>query len=73
MIDAQIVKWISVEERLPDSTDGERVLYYAPIGDISDWDKPMDLIRTDDFSIYYRSWGITHWMSLPDVPKENKE
>ena len=62
--------WVSVEDRFPE--DGERVLVV--------WDGEVDtLIYDADDNTYLNvfdeiinPWFITHWMSLPEPPKEDK-
>lgn len=60
--------WISVEKRLPKTH--ERVLVYAPLG-VHGGDE-IDI----DYTINDGSWmdsgcfsTITHWMPLPELPK----
>lgn len=65
-LEAQVPKWICVEERLPGSDDD--VLIMTPAG-----------ISIGYCNIYVGYWGdyindegdhITHWMPLPELPKE---
>ena len=74
--DVAEVKWISVEDRLPE--EGETVLatvYGKPVSNIT-------LIGAYEFAVYYGSDGwfveeypewdggtVTHWMPLPEPPK----
>jgi len=72
------MKWISVNDRLPE--DDTNVMGYGY------WDSEID--RLDDFrstgyvnydggtweiigGAYYTAWlnGVTHWMPLPEPPK----
>ena len=60
-------RWIPVTERLPDEL--KNVLAYTDVGSFADtahwtgyrWEK------TWDFEVLY---GVTHWMPLPEPPKE---
>lgn len=54
-------EWIPVAERLPE--DGEYVLAY------STQDELMSIAARHRFE----NWEITHWMPLPEPPKEAKE
>ena len=57
--------WISVEERLPERTGKYLVLTYdgrVDIGNLVDYYCDGDL--------HFDNYKITHWMLLPDVPKE---
>ena len=69
-LEAQVPRWIPVEERLPE--DDEMYLVYT----------------TENTCAVYRYWGdgewetewgedashdITHWMPLPEPPKEEEE
>lgn len=64
--------WISVKERLPEG--GQRVLTFGPIyRSVSE----MLFIKQPGKNYYYLDGGrlveptfITHWMPLPDPPKE---
>lgn len=79
-------KWISVEERLPEE-DGRflcavkvigrdhRILSFAKDGEKVDY---YDLTgKKNVWYAYDREWGfvstrsVTHWMPLPEPPKEN--
>jgi hypothetical protein len=67
-------KWISVEDRLPDKNDdvlcsrgnhiGALMDVYTYVGDYKWCDTYGYRISTEDE-------GITHWMPLPEPPKEN--
>lgn len=64
------MEWISVEERLPEK--GRVVLVY-----ISDRKSIMLTHFFDDFSLVrvgmesgFSGHGVTHWMPLPEPPKE---
>ena len=70
------MKWISVEDRLPE--EGQRVIYYFKITgiDIGRFTrKPFDDLPDDcQGNCFYGSDGwltddVTHWMPLPEKPK----
>ena len=68
---AAVPKWISVEERLPES--GERVLImFKPFEDDENisigWLTKSGFDCYDDSVYFFRS--VTHWMPLPEAPKE---
>lgn len=57
--------WISVKERLPEN--GQRVLVHYRIGET------CDITETRYVAggyIGYWGGGVTHWMPLPEPPKE---
>ena len=60
-------EWISVEERLPDTT--EKILVYCSNGEIL----PAKYIRVQGLEFWfeetYSCHNITHWMPLPEPPK----
>lgn len=63
-----VTKWTSVEERLPEG--GGSVLIYSPFGGVAE----------GTYSEHYKRWvqyrwsvfepEVTHWMPLPEPPKE---
>ena len=55
-------EWISVEDRLPDAG---RVIVYSP----DSLDETMTC-RIMDYSFVRISTDVTHWMPLPEPPKE---
>lgn len=57
--------WISTKERLP--KDGKRVLVYSP-----DYEDKLR-IRIFDGRFVKVIAGVTHWMPLPEPPKENED
>lgn len=82
-LEKQMPKWIPVSERLPKGANGkslcEVVIAYLDCGEVSPqvcvgWlniDKWYLVVDEDD---YYTIWGfeaVTHWMPLPEPPKEN--
>lgn len=61
-------KWISVEDRLPE--DNERVLVWrSRINEMDVFDGRFVQIRCETAEMR-RIHGITHWMPLPEAPKE---
>lgn len=68
-LEAQVPKWISVEERLPEDDDdvlmmtdmGMSMGYYCRDSFIDSW---VDYVNSD-------SKCVTHWMPLPEPPKED--
>lgn len=68
---AQVLRWVSVEERKPASSDNP-ILIYKAVNDRNNnigtaWYSPYHgWIPTNGTEIY----GITHWMPLPKPPKE---
>lgn len=71
--------WISVKKRIPPVcddilfTDGDRIY----IGWLESYDPLEDLVFTCAVHNHHREtcWpdGITHWMRLPKLPKEEEE
>lgn len=59
----QEMKWISAKERLPRNLDDVLVLYENGNMEVS--------CRYSDGWLMERKWGpVTHWMPLPEPPKE---
>ena len=72
-------KWISVKERLPEIPDGhfisEEVLWISCYGEIkvSFLEKLRSELRIDwGEAGLYKLDQVTHWMPLPEPPKEEK-
>lgn len=66
-LEAQVPRWISVEERLPE--DNKTVFVVCKDGFTT-----MMLFRDGDWCWYGNTDdSITHWMPLPQPPKEEKE
>ena len=66
-------KWISVKERLPE--DNQEVITYSSSGEIEVLKYDNHDIK-DTFVKYgalVRVFNVTHWMPLPEVPKERAE
>lgn len=65
-------KWISVEERLPE--DRQSVLVHRDDGGIFIFEyfttSPTDECWIDDHLNVYSAYSVTHWMPLPEPPKE---
>jgi hypothetical protein len=62
------MEWISVEDRKPE--EGIRVLVYvgmpvAPSGEID-----VGYFDDGEWITRYHTQNVTHWMPLPDEPKE---
>lgn len=58
------MKWISVDERLPE--DRKDVLVYLKGGDF----RVSHCAAGGYWQIWTRELDVTHWMPLPDPPKE---
>lgn len=71
MLKSQVPRWISVEERKPASSDNP-ILIYKAVNDRNNnigtaWYSSFHgWIPTNGTKIY----GVTHWMPLPQPPKE---
>ena len=67
-----MAKWIKIEDRLP--TRDEDVLIYdgetISVG-YHDGRVFMDYMNQDDMRVYSNS-KVTHWMPIPDPPKNEK-
>ena len=75
-LEAQVPKWISVEERFPEGRvlaacfDPEMYCHGEYIiGHLGCMDESEYVIAENDFEILD---GVTHWMSLPEPPKEEE-
>lgn len=73
-LEAQIPKWISVEERLPEKQGDYIVLYSFGETNVQRFAGVMYFIRYDERPHFENDglYGlhVTHWMSLPEPPKE---
>ena len=74
--EAQVPRWISVEERLPDKM--KHVLVFKQRNEHALWPVAMWHIETDwrgndgwSKNIDNGYFDITHWMPLPEPPKED--
>lgn len=63
-------KWISVDERLPDTNEKVLVCYSNGSMDVAKY------IRADGYAFWFEEAtffrNITHWMPLPEAPKGGK-
>ena len=73
-LEAQVPKWISVEERLPEDEEYVLCWYKDEFGDEwstvglkIQWGCGWDLDIDDGSG---RNFTVTHWMPLPSMPKE---
>ena len=70
--DVRPVKWIPVTERLPENLTS--VIVHRKDGGIFTWEyfntSPTDECWIDDSMNVYSFYDVTHWMPLPEPPKE---
>lgn len=68
----QLPRWIPVEERLPEHLSS--VLVHSKDGGIFCWEyfdsSPTDECWIDDYFNVFPYEAVTHWMPLPEPPKE---
>ena len=68
-------RWIPVTERLPKHLTS--VIVHRKDGGIFIWEyfdtSPTDECWIDDSANVYLFYDVTHWMPLPEPPKEEKE
>jgi len=71
-------KWVSVNNKLPESIDGNVLVYFAETGSIETVHIPdyfdgitygSDTYENQLYTKWYKSQNITHWMSLPGPPR----
>ncbi|MDV7393397.1 DUF551 domain-containing protein, partial [Arthrospira platensis SPKY1] len=69
--------WIPCETRLPELTDDGVLVYFAETGSIemvhrqdyfADIPNGVDKDGEQQYTKWYRSQNVTHWMTLPDPP-----
>lgn len=77
--DVQTVKWIPVTERLPKKVGWYLVVVLAPFKQVRMYEfYPIhnnygnDLWRNNDGD-HVSNWFVTHWMPLPEPPKDGEE
>ena len=72
LTDNNVGKWIPVTERLPEHLTS--VIVHRKDGGIFIWEyfdtSPTDECWIDDSMNVYSFYDVTHWMSLPEPPKE---
>lgn len=66
-VEAAQPKWISVEDRLPE--EGETVLCYYE-SDLMGVCTRLHEIWEDSYGYWESDDAITHWMPMPEPPKE---
>lgn len=66
-LEAAAPKWISVEERLPEEL--EDVLVLSRNGSCT-WAEVAHLMRNQWWRVGIPMINVTHWMPLPEAPKE---
>ena len=71
-------KWISVKDRLPESSDGSVLAYFDHDGiDMVHIQECFDDITAgivdgvQQYTKWYLNIGITHWMPLPEPPEQS--
>lgn len=72
---AEKARWITVEERLPEP--GKKVLAFWKNGSVTAIDFAYFMDGSMGERWRYKNWvappdAITHWMPLPEAPKEDK-
>jgi len=60
-------QWVSVEERLPEEV--EDVLVFSRNGDVT-WIQVAHIVKKQWWRNGIPSLCVTHWMPLPEPPKE---
>jgi len=72
LTDRNVGKWIPVAKRLPEHLTS--VIVHRKDGGIFLWEyfntSPTDECWMDDSMNVYSFYDVTHWMSLPQPPKE---
>lgn len=69
-IDAAAVKWISVDERLPEKTEGFYVcLIFRKDQNVRQSMYNTKTKRFQDMNFHDIHDSVTHWMPLPEPPK----
>lgn len=75
------MNWIKVSDRFPD--DGQKVVFYvrnrevAFCGDFAKNEEILNVLKENVFRDSLDGWWfedeeITHWMPLPDLPKDDE-
>lgn len=71
-LEAQVPKWVSVKERLPEKTITACLVYADGYTRVADWTHDK---WGEDFWFYVDGEydpEVTHWMPLPEPPNENR-
>ena len=66
-------RWICVDERLPESD--QRVIYHTTEGavEIGKYKPEFSVFTQGEIFAWIRRDAVTHWMPLPEPPKEETE
>ena len=71
--------WISVEDELPEQVYTDYIVWPHPMATYGDsytaeyiGDGSWLINEEDSYSTYERQYSPTHWMPLPEPPKESK-
>ena len=76
------MEWVNVNDRLPILGDYSVLAYFSD-------NNAIDMVHVEDYfknitaglddnneqlyTKWYKTQGVTHWMSLPEYPKERKK
>ncbi len=73
------MEWISVKDRIPESKDDGVLVYFSETGGIEtvhiqdyfdDITNGLDKDGKQLYTKWYLSQQVTHWMPLPEAPKD---
>ena len=61
------MEWISVKDRLPEKWEDVLICNcYSEVDTDMIWENP-----SGSFEFYFEGGNVTHWMPLPEPPKED--